>query len=43
MPQGRMAVQLTKEGKFKVKEYTNFRDRDIFLSAHQVSQWRLAA
>jgi hypothetical protein len=43
MPQGRMAVQLTREGKFKVKEYTNFRDRDIFLAAHAVSQWQMAA
>lgn len=43
MPQGRLVVQLTREGKFKVKEYTNFRDRDIFLAAHAVSQWQMAA
>lgn len=43
IPKGRMAVQLTREGKFKVKEYTNFRDRDVFLAAHAVSQWKMAA
>lgn len=42
MPQGRMAVQLTKEGKYKVKEYTQFQDRDDFLAAHRVSRWKMS-
>lgn len=39
MPKGRFALQLTKESKFKLKEYTDFRDRDIFNAALSVSQW----
>lgn len=43
MPQGRLAVQVTRQGKFKVVPFEDFRDRDVFLAAHQVSQWRMAA
>jgi hypothetical protein len=38
----RIAVQLLPNGKFKVTEYTDRKDREVFLSALTVYTWRMA-
>jgi hypothetical protein len=40
IPQARFAVQVKKDGKYNLKEYTDWQDKDNFLAALRVYQWK---
>lgn len=40
MPVSRYAVQVKKDGKYSLKEYTDWQDRDVWNAALRVYQWK---